>query len=98
MKTSKVCVTGLYEGNLPVTGGSPSQKPRTGKIFTFDDVITSNPSTVTLFNSLLGYLSYQQCLRAIPDQTCYTHIESMYSLNIEMYGTEERRYFDDLCG
>ena len=25
-KTSKLCVTGLCEGNLPVTTGSPSQK------------------------------------------------------------------------
>ena len=38
-KTSKLHVTGLYEGNPPVTGGIPSQRPVTQKMFPFDDVI-----------------------------------------------------------
>ena len=38
-KTSKLCVTGLCEGNPSVTGWFPSQRPVTRKIFPFDDVI-----------------------------------------------------------
>ena len=38
-KASKLCVTGLCEGNPPVTGGFPSQRPVTRKMFPFDDVI-----------------------------------------------------------
>ena len=40
-KTSKPRVTGLCEGNPPVTGGFPSQRPVTRKIVPFDDVIVS---------------------------------------------------------
>ena len=29
----------LCEGNLPVTGGFPSQKPVTEKVFPYDDII-----------------------------------------------------------
>ena len=38
-KTSKFRVTGLYEGNSPVIGGSPHKGPVTRKMFPFDDVI-----------------------------------------------------------
>ena len=37
-KTSKLRVTGLCEGNPPVTGGFPSQRPVTRKIVPFGDV------------------------------------------------------------
>ena len=38
-KTSKLRVTGLCEGNSPVTGEFPHKGPVTRKIFPFDDVI-----------------------------------------------------------
>ena len=38
-KTSKLRVTGLCEGNPPVTGGSPHKGPVIRKMFPFDDVI-----------------------------------------------------------
>ena len=38
-KTSKLHVTGLYEGNPPVTGEFPPQRDITRKMFPFDDVI-----------------------------------------------------------
>ena len=50
----------------------------------------------TPFILSLGYLFHQQCLQAIPDQVCDTHVASMYSLN-NLYGTEDPRYFEDIC-
>ena len=38
-KTSKLCVTGLCEGNLLVTWGFPSQKASNAEMHPFDDVI-----------------------------------------------------------
>ena len=38
-KTSKLGVTGLCEGNSPVTGWFSAQRPVTRKMFLFDDVI-----------------------------------------------------------
>ena len=38
-KTSKLRVTGLCEGNSPVTGEFPHKRPVTRKMFPFDDVI-----------------------------------------------------------
>ena len=38
-KTSKLRVTGLCEGNPPVNGEIPAQKPITRKMFPFDNVI-----------------------------------------------------------
>ena len=38
-KTSKLCVTGLYEGNSPMTGEFPAQKASNAENFSFDDVI-----------------------------------------------------------
>ena len=38
-ETSKLRITGLCEGNSPVTGEFPAQRPVTRKIFPFDDVI-----------------------------------------------------------
>ena len=39
-ETSKSRVTGLCEGNPPMTGGFPSKRPVTRRMFQFDDVIT----------------------------------------------------------
>ena len=39
-KTSKLCVTGLCEWNLPVTGEFPAQKARNAE---FDDVVMTSP-------------------------------------------------------
>ena len=38
-KISKLHVTGLWDGNSPVTGNSPHKGPATRKIIPFDDVI-----------------------------------------------------------
>ena len=38
-KTSKLCATGLWVGNSPVTGEFPTQRPVARKMFPFDDVI-----------------------------------------------------------
>ena len=38
-KTSKLCVTGLWEGNSPATGEFPAQRQVMQKMFPFDGVI-----------------------------------------------------------
>ena len=38
-ETSKLCVTGLYEGNSPMTDKIPTHSPITCKLFPCDDVI-----------------------------------------------------------
>ena len=55
-KTSKLCVTGLYEGNPPVTGGFPSRRAVSRKIFSFDDVIISILTQTELRTILLQIL------------------------------------------
>ena len=42
-KTSKLRVTGLCEGNSPVTGEFPTQKASNAEMFPFDDVIMYPP-------------------------------------------------------
>ena len=55
-KTTKLRVTGLCEGNSPVTGEFPAQSPVTRKMFPFDDVIMQAittgqpPPMVTIFD------------------------------------------------
>ena len=39
MKTSNIRVTGLCEGNSPVTGEFPAQLASNAEFFPFDDVI-----------------------------------------------------------
>ena len=46
-KTLKLHVTGLCEGNSPVTGEFPHKGPVTGKMFPFDDVIMSTTAVNT---------------------------------------------------
>ena len=46
MKTSKFRVTGLCEGNSPVTGEFPAQRVCNAKMFPFDDVIMLNKKSV----------------------------------------------------
>ena len=52
-KTSKLSVTGLCEGNSPVTSESPHKGPVTGKMFPFNDVIMG-----LLFEIFLKYRPY----------------------------------------
>ena len=42
-KTPKLCVTGICEGNPPVTGRFPHKRPVTRKMFPFNDVIMELP-------------------------------------------------------
>ena len=37
-ETAKLCVTGICEGNSPVTSEFPAQRPVTQQMFPFDDV------------------------------------------------------------
>ena len=64
-KTSKFRVTGLCEGNPPVTGGFPHKGPVTRKMSPFDDV--SMPiywwCYVLLLFTCLSYLVQQFCKR-----------------------------------
>ena len=46
-KTSKLRVTGLCEGNSPVTGEFPAQRASNLEMFPFDDVIMSTGVTAT---------------------------------------------------
>ena len=48
-KTSKLHVTGLCEGNSPVTDESPHKGPVTRKMFPFDDVFMDITDDVTLW-------------------------------------------------
>ena len=41
-KTSKLRVTGLCEGNPPVTGGFPLQRASNSEMLPFDDIIIKN--------------------------------------------------------
>ena len=47
-KSSKLRVIGLCEGNPPVAGGFPSQRPVTGKLFLFDDVIMEAVARISM--------------------------------------------------
>ena len=51
-KASKLRVTGLCEGNSPLTGEFPAQRPVTGKIFPFDDIIMNSSDILLLQDSL----------------------------------------------
>ena len=48
-KTSKLCVTGLCEGNPPVTVDSPHRGPVTRKMFPLDDVIMKEYGNILTF-------------------------------------------------
>ena len=60
-KTSKLHVTGLCEGNLPVAGGFPSQRASNMEMFPFDDIIM-------VFCTCFGYVisSYLSHVRNLP--------------------------------
>ena len=50
-KTSKLRVTGLFEGNSPMAGKYPTHKgPVTRKMLPFDDVIMSTPKWITFIH------------------------------------------------
>ena len=51
-KTSKLRVSGLCEGNPPMTGGFPSQRVGDAKMFPFDDVIPMILLTVSCHTNL----------------------------------------------
>ena len=53
-KTWKLRVTGLCEGNSPVTGEFPAQRASSAKMFPFDDVM------MTLSNHVIRYNVYKQ--------------------------------------
>ena len=53
-KTSKLRVTGLYQGNLPVTDSIPAQRASNAGMFPFDDVIMNH----TIFNDFVNQLLY----------------------------------------
>ena len=42
MKTSSIRITGLCQGNSPVTGEIPAQRASNAEMFSFDDVIMRN--------------------------------------------------------
>ena len=70
-KTSKLCVTGLCEGNSPVTSEVPSQRASNAEIFPFDDVVMSKQRSMyhprfQAQNDIDGILPkgpYPPCLR-----------------------------------
>ena len=47
-KTSKLRVTGLCEGNSPVTGELPAQRASNAKMFPFDDVIMATDKCIDM--------------------------------------------------
>ena len=55
-KTSKLRVTGLCEGNSPVTGEFPAQRASSAEIFPFDDVIRQ---TYAWLSSIIYSRSYR---------------------------------------
>ena len=59
-KTSKLCVTGLCEGNLPVNGEFPRKGPITRKMFSFDDVMMRDNGRWSLIHAFheLHYGAY----------------------------------------
>ena len=56
-KTSKLRVTGLGEGNSPVTGEFPAQKASNGFFFSFDDVISTCERSFDNFASSRCYVN-----------------------------------------
>ena len=56
-KTSKLCVTGLCEGNSPGTGEFPHKWPVTWKMFPFGDVIMSSGCWYKVIYGLTTFLS-----------------------------------------
>ena len=61
-KTSKLCVTGLCEGNSPVTGGIPTQRASNAKMFPFDDVIMSNLKKKVWFKMCKNLAQYDSAI------------------------------------
>ena len=57
-KTSKLRVTGLCEGNSPVTGDFPHTGPVTRKMFPFDDVIMRRNDFLKLRMAKSGHSKY----------------------------------------
>ena len=67
-KTSKLRVTGLCEGNSPVSGEFPHKGPLARKMFPFDDVIMESKNCAyTLFetNRNIGYVFSQADILSI---------------------------------
>ena len=59
-KTSKPSVTGLCEGNPPVTGGFPAQRASYTEMFSFDDVIMDAAhKPVMMFRCIVNILAPQ---------------------------------------
>ena len=58
-KTSKLRVTGLCEGNPPLTGGFPLKRPVTWMMFPFDDIIMS-------YNDIVHMHAYLQQKKWLP--------------------------------
>ena len=54
-KTSKPCVTGLCEGNSPVTGEFPTERASNAEMFLFDDVIMVHTGIQSLFTSSIQF-------------------------------------------
>ena len=59
-KTSKLCVSGLFEENPPVIGGFPTQRDSNAEMFPFDDVIMNVKLETLYFLAIIFILSFFQ--------------------------------------
>ena len=80
-KTSKLRVTGLCEGNPPVTDGFPSQRGSNAEMFPFDDVILGarlSAGTMPKFNNFLWMLMIPYNLCWPDDFGTQAHLERKF--------------------
>ena len=68
MKTSKLRVTGLCEGNSPVTGEFPSQRVSNAEIVPFDDVIMHDPDFAIILPVQIALHSLEDGFGKLPSQ------------------------------
>ena len=85
-KTSKFCVTGLCEGNSPVTDEFPAQMASNAEMFPFDDVIMSEMSLSTFPPHLV-----HTCRRLSDTSVSCRHG------NWHTYRSDARNHTDLLC-
>ena len=73
-KTSKLRVTGLWEGNSPVTGEFPAQMASNAEMFPFDDVIMISFTSSVYVSKILNTGSYTTGINNRSGQTNKTEI------------------------
>ena len=87
-KTSKLCITGLCEGNSLVTSEFPEQRPVTQKMFPLPSCYMHfQVKTVVSLLSHVWYFPIYQCLLDFswPPETCVSPLETVPVQGVKWY-------------